>query len=297
MINFDNMTTEQQNPNTLNLDQMSYQEALMVMNEEDMKVALAIKEVLPQIELAIQQIVAAFEVGARLIYIGAGTSGRLGILDAAECPPTFGTPKEMVVGLIAGGEDALIDAIEGAEDSREMGKDDLKKIQLTSKDVVVGLAASGRTPYVIGGLEYANQIGAETVAIACNEHSEVGKIANIAIEVVTGPEVVTGSTRLKAGSAQKMVLNMLSTLSMVGIGKVYQNLMVDVQRTNEKLEIRSENIVMTATDVSRSVAKEQLKKSKGNVKLAITMILLDCDLETAEHKLKVANGHIRKTLN
>lgn len=297
MINFDNMTTEQQNPNTLNLDQMSYQEALMVMNEEDMKVALAIKKVLPQIELAIQQIVAAFEVGARLIYIGAGTSGRLGILDAAECPPTFGTPKEMVVGLIAGGEEALIDAIEGAEDSREMGKDDLKKIQLTSKDVVVGLAASGRTPYVIGGLEYANQIGAETVAIACNEHSEVGKIANIAIEVVTGPEVVTGSTRLKAGSAQKMVLNMLSTLSMVGIGKVYQNLMVDVQRTNEKLEIRSENIVMTATDVSRSVAKEQLKKSKGNVKLAITMILLDCDLETAEHKLKVANGHIRKTLN
>ncbi|MBU5594520.1 N-acetylmuramic acid 6-phosphate etherase [Amphibacillus sp. MSJ-3] len=297
MINFDNMTTEQQNPNTLNLDQMSYQEALMVMNEEDMRVALAIKEVLPQIELAIQQIVAAFEVGARLIYIGAGTSGRLGILDAAECPPTFGTPKEMVVGLIAGGEDALIDAIEGAEDSREMGKDDLKKIQLTSKDVVVGLAASGRTPYVIGGLEYANQIGAETVAIACNEHSEVGKIANIAIEVVTGPEVVTGSTRLKAGSAQKMVLNMLSTLSMVGIGKVYRNLMVDVQRTNEKLEIRSENIVMTATDVSRSVAKEQLKKSKGNVKLAITMILLDCDLETAEHKLKVANGHIRKTLN
>ncbi|WP_440894695.1 N-acetylmuramic acid 6-phosphate etherase [Amphibacillus sp. Q70] len=297
MINLGRMTTEQQNPDTLDFDQISYAEALTVMNQEDMKVAVAIKKVLPQLELAVREIVTAFESGGRLIYLGAGTSGRLGVLDAAECPPTFGTPKEMVVGLIAGGEDALIDAIEGAEDNSEMGESDLKNIHLTSQDVVVGLAASGRTPYVIGGLEYANQVGAKTVAVACNAHSEIGQVANIPIEVVTGPEVVTGSTRLKAGTAQKLVLNMLSTLSMVGIGKVYRNLMVDVQRTNEKLEVRSENIVMAATEVSRAIAKEQLRKSNGNVKLAITMILLDCDLATAEQKLDAANGHIRKTLD
>ncbi|WP_067841465.1 N-acetylmuramic acid 6-phosphate etherase [Amphibacillus sediminis] len=296
MINLSNISTEQQNPNTMNLDQMSYLEALTVMNQEDMKVAVAIKEVLPQIEKAVAAIVTAFENEGRLIYLGAGTSGRLGVLDAAECPPTFGTPEEMVVGLIAGGERAFTKAIEGAEDSMELGEADLQYISLTDRDVVVGLAASGRTPYVVGALQYANKVGAVTVAIACNKDSEIGQTAQIPIEVSPGPEVLSGSTRLKAGTAQKMVLNMLSTISMVGIGKVYKNLMVDVQRTNKKLETRAENIVMNATDVERDLAKAKLLEADGSVKLAITMILLQCDVDTAKEKLAKANGHIRKTL-
>ncbi|WP_460323101.1 N-acetylmuramic acid 6-phosphate etherase [Alkalibacterium psychrotolerans] len=290
------MATEKQNPNTMNLDEMTVREAVAVMNQEDKNVAEAIGEVIPEIEEAVKIIISQLEKGGRLIYTGAGTSGRLGVLDAAECPPTFGTPKEQVVGLIAGGQRAFTEAIEGSEDSLEMGKSDLEAIDLNENDVVVGLAASGRTPYVIGALQYANEINTPTVAVACNKNSEIGKVANIAIEAVPGPEVLTGSTRLKAGSTQKMILNMLSTVSMVGIGKVYKNLMVDVQPTNEKLVSRAENIVMKATDADRDTAKKKLAESNGNVKLAIIMILLNTDKDSAAERLNESNGHIRKAL-
>lgn len=296
MVELGKMETEKQNPNTMNLDEMSIKEALTIMNSEDKKVAEAIGEVIPEIEEAVQVITTQLKKGGRLIYTGAGTSGRLGVLDAAECPPTFGTPKEQVVGLIAGGQRAFTEAIEGSEDSREMGKEDLKAIELNENDVVVGLAASGRTPYVIGALSYANEISTPTIAIACNKNTAIGNEAKIAIEAVPGPEVLTGSTRLKAGSTQKMILNMLSTLSMVGIGKVYKNLMVDVQPTNEKLVSRAENIVMKATDADRETAKETLAASDGKVKIAIIMILLDIDKDTAVQKLEESQGHIRKAL-
>ncbi|QNO15306.1 N-acetylmuramic acid 6-phosphate etherase [Alkalicella caledoniensis] len=296
MIDLNSMSTEQRNNKTLDLDTMSITDALNTMNEEDAKVPEAIKKVIPQIEKAVKGVIAAFEKGGRLIYMGAGTSGRLGVLDAVECPPTFGTPPEKVVGLIAGGEKAFVKAVEGAEDSITMGVEDLKEIGLTPEDIVIGIAASGRTPYVIAALDYAKKVGCETVGISCNKDSAVGLAADIAIEIVVGPEVLTGSTRLKAGTAQKMVLNMISTTAMVGIGKVYKNLMVDVQRTNKKLETRAENIIMNATEVDRDTAKEVLEKAEGSVKFAITMILLNCDLQTAKEKLILANGHIRKTL-
>lgn len=290
------MSTEQQNPNTMDLDKMSIKEALTVMNKEDHKVAEAIGKVLPEIESAIKVIIQQLNKGGRLIYIGAGTSGRLGVLDAAECPPTFGTAPGQVIGLIAGGEKAFTEAIEGSEDSIEMGQEDLVNIDLSADDVVVGLAASGRTPYVLGGLHYANEMSVPTISVACNKASEIGEVADIAIEAVPGPEVLTGSTRLKAGSVQKMVLNMLSTISMVGIGKVYKNLMVDVQPTNKKLVSRAENIVMQATDVDEKTARVKLKESDGVVKVAIVMILLDVDKETAVKNLADSDGHVRKAL-
>lgn len=296
MVDLSKIDTEKQNKDTLNLDRMSIKEALTVMNNEDQKVAKAIKEVIPEIEKAVEIIIQQFNKGGRLIYIGAGTSGRLGVLDASECPPTFGAPKEQVVGIIAGGKGAMTEAIEGAEDDVEQGKQDVVDINLNENDVLVGIAASGRTPYVIGALEYANDINVPTVAIACTKDSEIGKAAKIAIEAVPGPEVLTGSTRLKAGTAQKMVLNMLSTISMVGIGKAYKNLMVDVQPTNEKLVSRAKGIVMKATDVTEEVASQKLDDSGGDVKTAILMILLDIDKETARGKLNETKGHIRKAL-
>ena len=296
MVDLSKIDTEKQNQDTLNLDRMSIKEALTVMNNEDEKVAKAIKEVIPQIEKVVKIIIEQFNKGGRLIYIGAGTSGRLGLLDASECPPTFGAPKEQVVGIIAGGKVAMTEAIEGAEDDVEQGKQDVVDINLNENDVLVGIAASGRTPYVIGALEYANDINVPTVAIACTKDSEIGKVAKIAIEAVPGPEVLTGSTRLKAGTAQKMVLNMLSTISMVGIGKAYKNLMVDVQPTNEKLVSRAKGIVMKATDVTEEVASQKLDDSGGDVKTAILMILLDIDKETARDKLNETKGHIRKAL-
>lgn len=297
MIDLTKMSTEQINPKTIELDKMSIREALSVMNEEDHKVPAAIKEAIPQIEKAIEAVIEAFNNGGRLIYIGAGTSGRLGVLDAVECPPTFGTDPSQVVALIAGGDKAFVKAVEGAEDSTSLAETDLENIQLSEKDVVIGITASGRTPYVIHGIKFAKEKGCKTVGIACNKHSELGQVADIAIEVVVGPEVVTGSTRLKSGTAQKMILNMISTLSMVGIGKVYKNLMVDVQQTNLKLEARAINIVVSATDVNYERAKEVLQQADGSVKLAITMILLNCDKVTAKEKLKEANGFIRRTLN
>lgn len=297
MIQLEGMTTETPNLKTVNLDTMSTREILQVMNEEDASVPVAIAKVLDQIEKAIEFIASSLEKGGRLIYIGAGTSGRLGLLDAVECPPTFGTHPDQVVGLLAGGHQAFVKAVEGAEDSSELGIEDLKAIHLSAEDTVVGIAASGRTPYVIGALEYANEVGANTVAIACNKDSAVGKVAQVAIEVVPGPEILTGSTRLKAGTAQKLVVNMLSTVSMVRIGKVYKNLMVDVQQTNKKLRVRAENIVMEATSCKREEARNYLEMAEGSVKLAITMILLNCDKEEATKQLEQAKGHIRKAIN
>ena len=241
MLDLATLTTETRNVDTMDLDRMTPEEFVRVMNREDHKVAEAVEKVLPQIAQTITWAVEALKKGGRIIYVGAGTSGRLGILDAAECPPTFGVSSDMVVGVIAGGTEALTKAVENAEDSDRLCEEDLKKIRLSEKDLVIGLATSGRTPYVVYGLRYAGQIGCRTVGISCNADARISEEAGLAIEVVTGPEVLTGSTRLKAGTAQKMILNMISTGSMAGIGKVYQNLMVDVQQSNEKLMIRARN--------------------------------------------------------
>lgn len=296
MIDLTKLSTEQRNERTMNLDTMSTFEALKTMNEEDAKVAEAVKKALPQIDQAVQATIKAFKAGGRLIYIGAGTSGRLGLLDAAECPPTFGTPPEQVVALLAGGEKAFTRAVEGIEDSADAAATDLKSIGLTAKDMVIAIAASGRTPFALGALKYAKEIGCTTAAISCNHNSQVSAAADIAIEAVPGPEVLTGSTRLKAGTAQKLVLNMISTVSMVGVGKVYTNLMVDVKLTNKKLESRGINIIMTATDTDRDTATRYLEQAGGSVKLAITMILLNCDAETAREKLTATQGHIGQAL-
>ncbi|OUM89341.1 N-acetylmuramic acid 6-phosphate etherase [Caldibacillus debilis] len=290
------LTTEKRNPNTMDIDQMSIKEILQIMNKEDQSVPIAISKEIDKIESAIQMVIDSFRRGGRLIYIGAGTSGRLGVLDAAECPPTFGTDPAMVQGIIAGGKEAFTRAVEGAEDNEQMGGDDLKAIRLTNLDTVVGIAASGRTPYVIGALKYAKSIGAKTVSISNNKNSIIGTLADVAIEVETGPEVLTGSTRLKAGTAQKLILNMISTVSMIGIGKVYKNLMVDVRATNHKLIERSKRIIMEATGVDYETAEKFFEEAKRNVKAAITMILLNCSYDEAVEKLKKAKGFIRKTL-
>ncbi|MFR0778494.1 MAG: N-acetylmuramic acid 6-phosphate etherase [Zhenhengia sp.] len=296
MLQLSKMMTETRNPKTLELDAMSTTDILHVMNEEDRLLAEAIAKELGPIEKAVETIAASFEKGGRLIYVGAGTSGRLGLLDAVECPPTFGTVPEQVVGLLAGGHKAFVKAVEGAEDSKELGRGDLEIIKLTDKDTVVGIAASGRTPYVVGALEYANSVGAPTVALACNKESEIGRVSKIVIEVVPGPEILTGSTRLKAGTVQKMVLNMLSTVSMIRVGKVYKNLMVDVQQTNEKLHVRAENIVMEITSCDRVEARNYLKESEGSIKVAIIMYLVGCKKEEALEKLEKAKGHIREAI-
>lgn len=293
MLDLTKLTTEQRNPKTTELDSFSPIEIARVMNEENTNVIKAIDEVLPQVASAIEWAGEALNAGGRIIYMGAGTSGRLGVLDAVECPPTFGVSYDTVVGLIAGGEGAFVKAAEGAEDNAEAGAADLAALELESRDIVIGIAASGRTPYVIGGLRYANEAGCRTVAIACNKDSAVGAEAQLAIEPVTGPEVLTGSTRLKAGTAQKLVLNMISTGSMVAAGKVYQNLMVDVKQSNEKLRVRAQNIVMMATECTREQAAEALEACHHHVKGAIAMLLLDCDATAAEAALDEAHGHVR----
>ncbi|UUX35475.1 N-acetylmuramic acid 6-phosphate etherase [Fundicoccus culcitae] len=261
-----------------------------------LNIKMIVEKVLPVIEQAVNKIIESFNSNGRLIYMGAGTSGRLGVLDAAECVPTFGVPPEMVVGLIAGGDSAIKLAVEGAEDSKELGKADLEALDLKANDTVVGIAASGRTPYVVGGLMYANEVGANTVSLACNINSLISSYSQIAIEVDCGPEVLTGSTRLKAGTAQKLILNMLSTASMIGIGKTYQNLMVDVQATNEKLVARSKRIIMDATDCSEEVADEYLEIANKDVKLAIVMILTGESMEEAKTKLVTAKGFISRAV-
>ncbi|EOD00089.1 N-acetylmuramic acid 6-phosphate etherase [Caldisalinibacter kiritimatiensis] len=290
------LITEAPNTKTIDIDKKTPIEILKLMNEEDKKVALAVERELPNIARAVEKIIEAFNKGGRLIYIGAGTSGRLGILDAAECPPTFGTDPEQVIGLIAGGQDALVNAIEGAEDSTEAGVKDLKDINISNKDVIVGIAASGRTPYVIGALTYANEVGATTVSLTCNPNAEINEIASISIAPVVGPEIITGSTRLKAGTAQKMVLNMLSTASMIGVGKVYKNLMVDVQPTNKKLIERAKRIVMMATDVSYQEAEKLLLKSKYKPKVAIIMKKAKCTYEEALERLERGKGFVHKAI-
>jgi N-acetylmuramic acid 6-phosphate etherase len=296
MVELEKLTTESRNPKTTNLDQMSPLEIARIMNEEDENVVKAVGDVLPQVATAIQWATEALETGGRIIYLGAGTSGRLGVLDAVECPPTFGVSPECVVGLIAGGKNAFVKAAEGAEDSLTLCEKELKEISLTACDIVVGLAASGRTPYVIGGLRYAHALGCKTIALACNRHSEIGTYADLAIEPTPGPEVLTGSTRLKAGSAQKMILNMISTGSMVGAGKAYENLMVDVQQTNEKLVIRAQNITMDATGCDRETAKKTLAAANGHAKLAIVMILANCNAQEGRSRLDAAKGHVREAI-
>ena len=295
-LNLKNMSTETRNQNTMNLDIMSPLEVVTVMNQEDAKVPAAITPALPNIAQCVTWAIASIEAGGRIIYMGAGTSGRLGVLDAVECPPTFGVAPEVVVGLIAGGEKAFVKAVEGAEDSRELGRQDLIDINLQKRDIVIGIAASGRTPYVLGGLAYAQEMGCHTVGISCNPGSAVGAAAELAIEVVPGPECLTGSTRLKSGTCQKLILNMISTATMVGCGKAYQNLMVDVMQTNEKLVVRAQNIVMEATGCEREVAAEKIAIAGGNAKTAITMILADCGLEEAKERLAKAKGHVREAI-
>ncbi|MEM1484489.1 N-acetylmuramic acid 6-phosphate etherase [Oscillospiraceae bacterium PP1C4] len=297
MLDLTGMTTEKRNRNTMELDKMSPLEIVTIMNGEDSKVAQAVSKMLPQIAQVAQWAAQSLGNGGRLIYMGAGTSGRLGVLDAVECPPTFGVSPGTVVGLIAGGEGAFVKAVEGAEDNEELCVKDLEMIGLNEKDTVVGIAASGRTPYVIGGLQYAKKMNCPTAAISCNKDSSIGKYADIAIEVVVGPEVLSGSTRLKAGTAQKMVLNMISTTAMILIGKVYQNLMVDVMQTNEKLRIRAENIIMEATGADRTTARAALDEASGSVKVAVVMVLLNISAEDAKIRLKKSHGHIRKSID
>ena len=295
-VEINQLTTEKRNPNTMHLDQMSVGQVLELMNKEDQQVPEAIAEALGQIEAAVETIIQSLKAGGRLIYFGAGTSGRLGVLDAAECVPTFGVSPDLVVGLIAGGDKAMVEAVEGAEDSLTLAEEDFKKLNLNANDTVVGIAASGRTPYVIGGLQYAQSIGAKTVSIACNKEAKISGYAQIPIEVDCGPEILTGSTRLKAGTAQKLILNMLSTVSMIGIGKVYQNLMVDVQATNEKLEERSKRIIMAATECSYEEAASYVEAANHKVKVAIVMILTNLDATEASRKINAANGFVNQVL-
>ncbi|MEK6269045.1 MAG: N-acetylmuramic acid 6-phosphate etherase [Planococcus sp. (in: firmicutes)] len=295
-MNLAKLTTETRNTQTMNLDELSTSEVMTLMNQEDQKVAVAVEEALPMITNVVEAITESFSQGGRLIYMGAGTSGRLGVLDAAECVPTFSVDPSMVQGLIAGGMKAMTVAVEGAEDSKTLGAEDLKAIQLNDTDVVVGIAASGRTPYVIGGLEYAASVGAKTATISCNKNAEISPFAQMPIEVDAGPEILTGSTRLKAGTAQKLILNMLSTGAMIGSGKVYQNLMVDVKPSNKKLEERSKRIIMQATECTYEKAGEAFEAADQQVKLAIVMILTDSDKTTAAQKLTTAKGFIRETL-
>ncbi|GAA0083616.1 N-acetylmuramic acid 6-phosphate etherase [Clostridium sp. CTA-7] len=295
-IDLENLTTESRNPNTIDIDKVSTLEMLKKINDEDKKVAEAVEKELPKIAEAINGIVEGMHKGGRLIYIGAGTSGRLGILDASECPPTYGVSEEVVQGIIAGGTEAIFRAKEGAEDSKELAVEDLKLKKLNENDTVVGLAASGRTPYVIGGLNYANEIGALTVSVTCNANSEVSKAAKISIAPVVGPEVITGSTRLKSGTAQKLVLNMLSTGAMIKLGKVYGNLMVDVKATNEKLVERSKKIVCEATGADREEVEKTLNETEFDVKLSIFMILSKLDKNQAKNILDDKNGYIAEAL-
>ena len=296
VIELEKLTTEQRNPATMRIDELETEEMLSVINAEDKKVAEAVGKILPEIAKAVDAITARLQKDGRLFYIGAGTSGRLGILDAVECPPTYGTDYELVQGLIAGGATAIFRAKEGAEDDPELGRADLEEAGFASRDVLVGIAASGRTPYVKGALAYARELGAATIALACTEKAEIAELADIALLPITGPEVITGSTRMKAGTAQKMVLNMLSTGTMVKLGKVYGNLMVDVKATNEKLAERALRIVMAATETSRKEAEAALMKAGGQTKLAILIALTGCTPAEGRLRLGLSQGRLAAAL-
>ena len=292
-----NLTTEQDNPNSRHIDRMTALEMVELINREDAKVAAAVREALPQIAEAVDAIADAIESGGRLFYIGAGTSGRLGVLDAVECVPTFSTPPDLVQGVIAGGAAALTRSVEGAEDDPDLAKRDLRQRGLTERDVVCGIAASGRTPYVIGALQYAGLIGAKTLAVTCNKDSPIGALADIAITVDVGPEIIAGSTRMKAGTAQKMILNMLSTATMIRLGKVYGNLMVDVKVTNQKLEDRACRLVMRLTGMDEAEARQLLAQSNNQVKTAVVMQQRGVSYEDANDLLARAKGHLGKVID
>jgi N-acetylmuramic acid 6-phosphate etherase len=287
------LTTESINPDTVNIDHMSPMEILTLMNKEDEKVIHAVKQVIPAIAEVVEAVVAAIKDGGRVFFVGAGTSGRMGVLEAAECPPTFGVSKELFQAVIAGGEEAVYQAVESAEDDSEQGKKDLQDRALSGKDVVIGIAASGKTPYVVGALEWAKRCGAKTVALACNEQSVIGEIADYKIEAVPGPEVISGSTRMKAGTVQKLILNMITTTSMIKLGKVYRNLMVDLHISNRKLRERAINIIKMATGADDDTAREALKNSDNNVKAALVMIKNRVDYQQALKQLDEANGYVR----
>ncbi len=278
---------------TAGLDQMSAREIVAIMNAEDKKVPEAVQEALPQVAAAAELGAKAILSGGRIIYVGAGTSGRLGVLDAVECVPTFGVPEDQVIALMAGGPGAFLRAAEGVEDDEAAGRADLEKAGVSPADLVIGVAASGRTPYVCAALEHAKAVGCHTVAVTCNRRTPMGRTAELAIEAVVGPEVLTGSTRLKAGTAQKMILNMISTTAMVLCGKVYENLMVDVVQTNEKLHARARSIVMQAAGVSGERADAALREAKGSAKTAVTMLLAGLSAERAEELLRKNQGHVR----
>ena len=286
------LTTERRNPTSAHIDSCTTLEMVTIMQQEDSKIAAAIQKILPDIARAIDETSLRLQEGGRLFYLGAGTSGRLGILDASECPPTYGTDPELVQGLIAGGIPAIFRAQEGAEDNPGLAVHDLKEHGFSAKDVLVGIAASGRTPYVIGGLKYARELGALTIALACSEHAEIAALADIALTPVTGPEVVTGSTRMKAGTAQKLVLNMLSTGTMIKLGKVYGNLMVDVKASNKKLEERAIRIVMEGSGCERTEAEKALKGADGHAKLAILMVVAGVSAGEGKALLERTSGHL-----
>jgi N-acetylmuramic acid 6-phosphate etherase len=296
MSELERLVSEDRNPKTMDIDLLPTIDVLRRINDEDRGVPPAVEKVIPEIAAAVDRIVLAFQKGARLVYLGAGTSGRLGVLDASECPPTFGVPAGMVVGLIAGGPDALVRAAEGAEDDAKQGIKALQDIRLTADDVVVGIAVSGRTPYVVGALTYARQVGAATVALSCNPGSTIAGIADIAISPVVGPEVLAGSTRLKSGTAQKLILNMLTTASMIRIGKSYQNLMVDLNPSNKKLVARAVRIVMQTTGCTAQQARQTLDQTGNDVKLATLVTITGIGVEEARKALANAGGFLRKAI-
>jgi len=288
------LTTEQRNPRSMDIDAKSTIEILRIINEEDKIIPFAVEQELPYIEQAVEIIVDAFKKGGRLLYFGAGTSGRLGVVDASECPPTFGTPYGMIEGFIAGGKEAMFRAQEGAEDHEENGAKDIMKANVTSIDVVCGIAASRRTPYVVGAVKKAKELGAKTLFVTTNPRKDFNiKEVDVAICPYIGPEVIMGSTRMKSGTAQKLVLNMLTTASMIRMGKVYENMMIDLQMTNKKLVERSKKIVMTITGLNYDEATEYLKKAKGHVKTALVMIKANVDYDEAQRRLKKADGFVR----
>lgn len=295
-MNYDQLTTEKRNNQTLNLDVMPISEILHVMNKEDLQVVKSVEKVLPTIEKVIKRVVENISNGGRLFYIGAGTSGRLGMIDASECPPTFMTDPELVQTVMAGGKDAFFQAVENAEDRSEDGMNKLKEKNITQFDSVIGITASGTTPFVMGALEYALSVGAFTVSLTSNINSEVSRYAEEAIEVVVGPEILTGSTRLKAATSHKMILNMISTASMVQLGKAYENLMVDVNASNRKLIERAKRIVIAATDCKYEAAEEVLEKTKFAVKPAIVMLKTNRTYEQVKLALEQVNGHTRKAI-
>jgi len=290
------LITEQRNPASINLDQMATMEILQTINNEDKLVANAVEMILPQIEIVTDKIVEAIENGGRLIYIGSGTSGRLGMIDASECPPTFMISPEKVQTVMAGGNEAFFRAVENAEDNELQGELDLKSRNLSKNDIVIGITASGRTPYPIGGVKYAKQVGAFTVGLTSNKNSVINQNTDIGIEVIVGPEVLTGSTRMKAATAHKMILNMISTAAMVKLGKVYENLMVDLHASNYKLKERAKKIVMEITNVSYEEAQEKLEQTNYEVKPALIMILAGVEFKESAQALQTCKGNVRKTI-